>query len=79
MDQSSSSERETSDGVDLERERELSGVMRPSILSAPWAEVRGADVKGDCLWSEGVKGEEVGEREDFDSAGDSGTVVNIVE
>ena len=49
MDQSSSSERETSDGVDLERERELSGVMRPSILSAPWAEVNGADVNEDCL------------------------------
>ena len=63
----------------MERETELSGVMRPSILSAPWAEVRGADVKEDCLWCEGVKGKEVGDREDFDSAGDSGTVVNIVE
>jgi hypothetical protein len=28
-------------GREREREMELSGVRRPSILSAPWAEVRG--------------------------------------
>jgi hypothetical protein len=79
VDQSSSSERETSDGVDRVRERALSGVRRPNILSAPWAEVRGAEGKGEYLWCGGGRGEEVGEGEELDSGGDSRTVVNIVE
>ena len=78
---SSSSERETSDGREREREMELSGVRRPRILSAPWAEVRdGAwDERGVLRGIVGVKAEEVGERDEFDSVGDSRTGVKIVE
>jgi hypothetical protein len=88
---SSSSVREEEEiserGREREREIELSGVRRPRILSAPWADVRGGGGGGKKVGErgvlrgiDGVKGEEVAEREEvWELVGDSRTGVRIVD